>query len=99
MDIEGWEFEVLSSFLKTLRSGQPLPFGQLQIEIHAWDAKGEFPVFRKWWESLEAAGFRPFWTEPNLLYVTLFSKKPDLTEVSLHTLVFVRQRSYIFNLF
>lgn len=31
---------------------------------------------------MERLGFRPFWTEPNLVYVHLTaSRRPDLTEV------------------
>lgn len=39
-----------------------IKFGQLQLEVHAWPDK-KFPYFLKWWEMLEAAGLRPFWTE------------------------------------
>jgi len=67
IDVEGWEFEILSSIAKAyLASDLPLPFGQLQIEIHAWNKK--FPEFLNWWETLEAAGLRPFATAPNLVY-------------------------------
>jgi hypothetical protein len=62
IDIEGWEFEVLTQILQPyIASGDPLPFGQLLIEIHAWDKK--FEDFLPWWEMLEAAGLRPFMTE------------------------------------
>ena len=44
-----------------LEAGEPLPFGQLQLEVHVWDKK--FTDFMKWWELLEEAGLRPFWTE------------------------------------
>jgi len=67
VDIERWEFETLSALLKPyLASGKPLPFGQLQLEIHIWDMS--FAEYLTWWETLEAAGLRPFWTEPNLVY-------------------------------
>ncbi|KAF7300284.1 hypothetical protein MKEN_01352500 [Mycena kentingensis (nom. inval.)] len=67
IDIERWEFETLSALIKPyLESRRPLPFGQLQLEIHLWNIT--FEDFLSWWEMLEAAGLRPFWTEPNLVY-------------------------------
>ncbi|KAF4568481.1 putative methyltransferase-like protein 24 [Pleurotus pulmonarius] len=67
IDIEGWEFDTLTTLIKPyVDAGLPLPFGQLQLEIHAWNKK--FPEFLKWWEMLEDAGLRPFMTEPNLVY-------------------------------
>ncbi|KAJ7626688.1 hypothetical protein DFH06DRAFT_1443784 [Mycena polygramma] len=67
IDIEGWEFETLTALVKPyLSSGKPLPFGQLSLEIHLWNLS--FAEFLTWWESLEGAGLRPFWTEPNLVY-------------------------------
>jgi hypothetical protein len=62
IDIEGWEFETITSLLEPyITSGKPLPFGQLQLEIHLW--RKPFEEFLDWWESLETAGLRPFWTE------------------------------------
>ncbi|KAG7085881.1 hypothetical protein E1B28_003415 [Marasmius oreades] len=67
VDIESWEFETLTTLIKSYTSaGLPLPFGQLQLEIHAWNKS--FEEFLSWWEMLEDAGLRPFWTEPNLVY-------------------------------
>ncbi|KAJ6618672.1 methyltransferase domain-containing protein [Mycena sp. CBHHK59/15] len=67
IDIERWEFETLAALIKPyLASGKPLPFGQLQLEVHIWDMT--FEEYLAWWEMLEAAGLRPFWTEPNLVY-------------------------------
>ncbi|KAJ6591179.1 methyltransferase domain-containing protein [Mycena vulgaris] len=67
IDIERWEFETLTALIKPyLASGRPLPFGQLQLEIHIWNMS--FEEYLTWWEMLEAAGLRPFWTEPNLVY-------------------------------
>jgi len=82
MDVEGWEFETMQSFLKPyVDSGKPLPFGQLSMEIHIWDKS--FEAFLPWWEMLEAAGLRPFWTEPNLVYLIYNPKgTPDLAEYS-----------------
>ena len=71
----------MTDFLKPyIASGKPLPFGQLSMEIHLWDKSFEF--FLGWWEMLEAAGLRPFATEPNLVYL-IYNKKgtPDLAEV------------------
>ncbi|EPQ57149.1 hypothetical protein GLOTRDRAFT_58317 [Gloeophyllum trabeum ATCC 11539] len=84
VDIEGAEFESLTSFLNAHSVTEGLPIGQLQLEIHARDSKyGEFKNFLKWWESLERFGLRPFWTEPNLVYVNLIrGVRPDLVEYS-----------------
>lgn len=64
VDIEGSEFSLLTDLLKVYE-GRPLPIGQMQIEIHAWAGnwQNEFPKFLQWWESLEKAGLRAFWTE------------------------------------
>ena len=67
IDIEGWEFETLTTLLRPyVASGKPLPFGQLQLEIHIWDKT--FAGFLEWWQMLEAAGLRPFWTEVSDLH-------------------------------
>jgi hypothetical protein len=83
IDIEGSEFSVLDAFLRpyTLPDSPPLPVGQLEIEIHAWGAYTNFEVFNPWWELLEQAGFRPFWTEPNLPKVSHMKSLPDTAEV------------------
>ncbi|KAF5339969.1 hypothetical protein D9611_012433 [Ephemerocybe angulata] len=83
IDIEGWEFDTLTTLIKPYAtSGLPLPFGQLQLEIHIWDKT--FAQYLTWWETLEAAGLRPFWTEPNLVYQNYNKKKgtADLAEYS-----------------
>lgn len=68
VDIEGYEFDTLKAMIQPyVDSGEPLPFGQLQIELHVWGKR--FPDFVKWWEMLEAAGLRPVMMEPNLVYV------------------------------
>lgn len=46
MDIEGAEFEVLGSLIDQYR-GKPLPFGQLQLEIHL--ANRTFPEIVNWY--------------------------------------------------
>lgn len=62
IDVEGWEFDTLSAMIKSyLAAGRPLPFGQLQLEIHVWNKR--FPEFLSWWQMLESAGLRPFMTE------------------------------------
>ncbi|KAK1221833.1 hypothetical protein PQX77_015332 [Marasmius sp. AFHP31] len=62
VDIESWEFDLLTTLIKSYRDAEmPLPFGQLQLEIHAWNKS--FEEYLKWWEMLEEAGLRPFWTE------------------------------------
>lgn len=98
IDIEGAEFDALGAFVDAFiptpeyearhPHAQPeaavLPVGQLQLEVHAWgEHSASFKRFRKWWEKLENAGLRPFWTEPNLVYVNLVrGARPDLAEVS-----------------
>ncbi|KAL5507088.1 hypothetical protein ACEPAH_6544 [Sanghuangporus vaninii] len=98
IDIESWEFETLSSLVKSyLESGEPLPFGQLQLEIHTWGKK--FDEFLSWWEMLEAAGLRPFWTEPNLVYINYNrGSDADLAEYSFLNIrgdnVFISEREF-----
>jgi len=70
---------------KSGRAGGGLPFGQLQLEVHVRENMPwtYFPKFLLWWEKLEKAGLRPFWTEPNLVYINLVrGARPDLVEVS-----------------
>ena len=83
IDIEGGEFDALTSFITSYADGD-LPIGQLQLEIHTWNGRERFADFVKWWESLETAGLRPFWTEPNLVYLNIYrGSGPTLTEVRL----------------
>lgn len=42
-------------------TGSPLPFGQLLLEIHAWNQR--FEDFFHWFEQLENAGLRSFMAE------------------------------------
>jgi Methyltransferase FkbM domain len=87
IDIEGAEFNTLTTFLKghwptSLFGDITLPVGQMQLELHAWDDYANFSFFHDWWASLESAGLRPFWTEPNLVYVNYVAGgKPHLAEV------------------
>ena len=81
IDTEGAEFDALTSFLNAHVHGH-LPIGQLQLEIHAQGDRARFDGFLKWWESLEAAGLRPFSFEPNLLHITgRECAKPEVVEV------------------
>lgn len=65
VDVEGSEFAVLKQVIDEAR-GRPLPFAQLQLEIHAWYAESElsFKDYLEWFELLESAGLRPF-SEPS----------------------------------
>jgi hypothetical protein len=74
---------MLTAFLyQHARDGLELPFGQLQIEIHAHEGHERFDYFARLWESLEAVGLRPFWTEPNMVFVNLVrGAPPELADV------------------
>ena len=86
IDIEGGEFDALTSFVTANAEGD-LPVGQLQLEIHARNGRERFDSFIKWWASLEAAGLRPFWTEPNMIYINIVrGTAPDLAEVCIFIL-------------
>ncbi|CAG8953658.1 hypothetical protein HYFRA_00006546 [Hymenoscyphus fraxineus] len=84
IDIEYAEFNVLSSLnAYTLDVGTEMPIGQMLMELHLFSTQGiTLPIFMDWWESMENRGFRPSWTEPNLLSVTLGidDRMPRLTE-------------------
>ncbi|CUA77956.1 hypothetical protein RSOLAG22IIIB_06895 [Rhizoctonia solani] len=81
IDIEGAEFDVLAETIKYyVDNDLPLPFGQLQLEIHSENVP--FERFLKWWEALEAAGLRPFHTETNLIVVNWWRSKPTFSEYS-----------------
>ncbi|KAJ7737887.1 methyltransferase domain-containing protein [Mycena maculata] len=85
IDIEGSEFPALTAVIESFK-GEPLPFGQMQIEIHVgggytteMDTVG---AMDKWWTMLEDAGLRPFWTELNLLDVNFYRRGPLVAEWS-----------------
>ncbi|KAH9040718.1 hypothetical protein EDB85DRAFT_67873 [Lactarius pseudohatsudake] len=89
IDIEGREFDGLTTFLSAhaaaaaAAKGDVLPVGQLQLEIHAREGHENFEYFARWWASLEAAGLRPFWTGPNLVYINLVrGVRAELAEYS-----------------
>ena len=89
IDIEGGEFDAVTAFLSAHAESDVLPVGQLQLEIHARDGRENFEYFSRWWATLEAAGLRPFWTEPNLVYINIVrGARPELAEVRLSLLVF-----------
>ncbi|KAJ7816178.1 methyltransferase domain-containing protein [Mycena leptocephala] len=84
IDIEGSEFSALAAVIESFK-GQPLPFGQMQIEIHlgfAPDHIEQVGPFDKWWTMLEDGGLRPFWTELNLLDVNSVRRGPFVGEWS-----------------
>ncbi|KAH9016826.1 methyltransferase domain-containing protein, partial [Lactarius pseudohatsudake] len=87
IDIEGGEFDALTAFLSAhaaAAEGDVLPVDQLQLEIHAREGHENFEYFARWWAAREAAGLRPFWTEPNLVYINLVrGVRPELAEVLL----------------
>lgn len=82
IDVESAEFDILRGFCSYyMEHGLPLPFGQLQVEIHAYDSNMSFATFLEWFELLESAGLRPFHAEPNLLYVNIVDNaKATLSE-------------------
>ncbi|KIJ49418.1 hypothetical protein M422DRAFT_777374 [Sphaerobolus stellatus SS14] len=88
IDIEGAEFDALTDLISHYSSLDPpqnLPFGQLQLEIHARDNWGsDLGKLLKWWRMLEKAGLRPFMTEPNLVYLNVYrgGQPPELAEYS-----------------
>lgn len=72
MDIEGYEFEAMRSVVEHfLSKGEEVPIAQFLVEIHLMPDQIGVDDFIAWWELLEKAGFRPVWTEPNLLVNTL----------------------------
>ncbi|KAJ7079592.1 methyltransferase domain-containing protein [Mycena belliarum] len=83
IDIEGSEFSALKAVIESFE-GKPLPFGQMQIEIHIGYEAGMNTVgaIDDWWTMLEDAGLRPFWTELNLLDVNFFRRGPLVAEWS-----------------
>ena len=83
IDIEYAEFDALTAFDKHTSSDPEYPIGQMLIEIHLFNRGKTLVEFITWWEALEARGWRPAWTEPNLLAVTLSleDKNPRLAEV------------------
>ncbi|KAI9432329.1 hypothetical protein H4582DRAFT_1821199, partial [Lactarius indigo] len=53
------------------------------LEIHTCEGRGNFEYFAHWWTALEGAGLRPFWTEPNLVYINIVhGARPELADYS-----------------
>ena len=92
IDIEYAEFDALTAFDKHTSSDPEYPIGQMLIEIHLFKRGKTLVEFITWWEALEARGWRPAWTEPNLLAVTLGleDKNPRLAEVCFFLFCFFR---------
>jgi hypothetical protein len=88
MDIEGYEFEALASLLKAFEDAD-VPTSQMLIVVHLDPGRMSVDDFLKWWEALEAVGYRAAWTEPNLLTVSLplGDGMPRYAEVSCFTVL------------
>lgn len=97
MDIEGAEFDALTSLIQSVRSegNGSLPFGQLLVELHFFpDPPGStipksLKQWTEWWSSLEAMGLRPVNNEGNWLGDNSYGK-PRFME---YTLINVDQRN------
>ncbi|KAJ6476286.1 methyltransferase domain-containing protein [Mycena sanguinolenta] len=81
IDIEGSEFPALRDVIRSF-DGQPLPFGQMEIEIHIGEGMQTIGLFDDWWTMLEDAGLRPFWNELNAVHVNGFRAGPTVIEWS-----------------
>ncbi|ELR09079.1 hypothetical protein VC83_05408 [Pseudogymnoascus destructans] len=94
MDIEYAEFASLSSLDRAFPEGEgfELPIGQLMVELHLFGHEEMTAYnFLQWWETLEARGLRPVWTEPNLLYTTMRIERGD-PRLAEYTLVNIKDR-------
>ncbi|OBT42189.1 hypothetical protein VE00_06833 [Pseudogymnoascus sp. WSF 3629] len=94
MDIEYAEFASLTSLNRAFpeEDGFELPIGQLMVELHLFGHEDMTGYnFLQWWETLEARGLRPVWTEPNLLYTTMRIEKGD-PRLAEYTLVNTKDR-------
>ncbi|KAG0345841.1 hypothetical protein BG004_002970 [Podila humilis] len=86
VDIEGYEFNMMHTIMDTY-ANKPLPFSQLQIELHlVSDQMGTdvaaFGQFKKWFERLEAHHLRPFWSELNIIPPMVWKTDLTLSEFS-----------------
>ena len=98
IDIEGGEFDALATFLAAHAEDEVFPVGQLQLEIHAPDCHENFEYFARWRATVEAAILRPFWTEPNLVYVNIVrGVRPELAEVGIILFLFRSPRVIVLN--
>ncbi|RYO73803.1 hypothetical protein DL764_011053 [Monosporascus ibericus] len=94
MDIEGAEFDAMTSLISAVASqqgdhGRPtLPFGQLLIEIHFMKEGPDFSIpkdleaWMKWWSAMEEMGLRPVNNEDNWVGDTVYGK-PRFMEYTL----------------
>lgn len=85
IDIEGNEYDSLHSFFDSFPANEPLPIGQIQMEVHVYQGSewNYFPKFLAFWEKLEDRGLRPFFSEPNMVYANLIRDlQPGLAEYS-----------------
>jgi hypothetical protein len=82
MDIEANEYAVLNQIMDEFPD--ELPFGQLQVEIHAEgeDERKEFAKVYNLWERLEKVGMRAFMNEVNHNPCIVRKNKPVLMEYS-----------------
>ncbi|KAI0055268.1 hypothetical protein BV25DRAFT_1833324 [Artomyces pyxidatus] len=101
VDLEGWEFDALSTFVAAQSpNGLPpyttaapvpedvpmLPVGQMLLELHLWGRP--FPDLLHWWTVLERAGLRATASEPNLVYQNY--NRGQSSELADYTFVNVR---------
>ncbi|KAF2149200.1 hypothetical protein K461DRAFT_323733 [Myriangium duriaei CBS 260.36] len=94
IDIEGYEFQTFTSLLNYYISrGEQVPVAQIVVEVHLFEKQGEHPgnvdVMLEWWELFESAGFRPVWTEPNLL-VSIMHLEDGMPRYSEYTFINTR---------
>ncbi|KAF8264171.1 hypothetical protein EI94DRAFT_1739082 [Lactarius quietus] len=83
IDIEGGEFDALTTLLSSRAEDDVRPVSQLQLEIHACEGRKSFGYFSRWWAALEAAGLRPEGAEPNLMYINIVhGARPELAGYS-----------------
>ncbi|KAJ6443678.1 aminopeptidase Y [Purpureocillium lavendulum] len=93
MDIEGAEFDALTSLINSIKEEQgdynaTLPFGQLLVEIHFMNEPPGFSIpqdltqWLQWWSSLEDMGLRPVNNEDNWIG-DVGSGKPRFMEYTL----------------
>ena len=72
MDVEGAEFDVLSSLMESaeMSGSGSLPFGQLLIELHITNEDQTPRTVHDlidWWQRMESLGLRPVHNEHNLI--------------------------------
>jgi len=72
IDLEGWEFDALTTFLLpdsdfSAQKPRVPPVSQMLLELHLWGGR-DFTDLLNWWSTLERAGLRAVAREPNLVY-------------------------------